>query len=370
VDFNGLATFLRWEDPERDEVRRQIIERTVARLDCNSNVRWATRRIVRATLAEDDPLRLQAEIYILRSYLRDPEMLGYMRKDALLVPITEKAAKPEQELDPIVDRFLELGWTMGEIRAEFLAAMTKISKDSASSWVNRVLGGAKCFPRHDRERNALLWNAVLPKLWERVERELREYYDRHIGGRSAEAFSDFLKLFKLCSSHSAAEQFIYDQAFALIASGYFTSAHQLIAATIPDHNTRRDLYQRLHLGSARAFIRAVDAHALGIAAAIVQQLSSSDRRELFSPDGFIRAALWDLARERCAPAIAAARKIRKKTERDERLRQINEEIRTIPDAELERYANLVGTVTTIADELGQPIRFRDSSGTYFVDALA
>ena len=372
VDFNGLATFLGWDDARKHEILREVILLTILAFDRTSNVRWATRRIARAFLPDDDPVRIQAEIYLLRGGLRDSEELHFMRS-YLPVPIEEDAAELEQELDPIVDRFLELGWSMQQIYAEFEAA---ILHHTDAKWISseaiRILAGAKCFPQGSWDRTKLLTTNVLPRVWDQVVRELRAYYDPNMAKYKTEEIRDFLALVRLCSAGQLATGLIYERAIWLAGAGYFTSACQLIALTLYGHNRvsrEQHLMRNIRQQIAEcAFIQAIDEGRYGVAAAIVQQFLLSGGG-LFTADQFT-PLLRQRTEKRFADQLAEAQAIKKATARRRREEQIQREIASALEAEATKYAAHAKSVTAIAMELGQPIRFHDALGMYMVDAMA
>ena len=113
------------------------------------------------------------ERWLLRWYFQKGE-LSYIRRNCLPDTAAYREARVElgigekrperEELNPIVDRFLELGLSMEEVRKEFLAWLEKnLGRFNPSFYI--MVAGAKCFEDDDPDR-ARLMRGHLPKFWE------------------------------------------------------------------------------------------------------------------------------------------------------------------------------------------------------------
>lgn len=168
-DLGGMIEQLKWDEERTHRVVRTVLTKNVA-LPVESWHYWmvqASQRVVRHFLPVEDTLAVQVERHMLLQRFRDYRLFD-LRSTALPVPAERNTEGIEAELDPIVDRFLALGYTMEEVRQEFL----KWIRDRENPYLNYYLmiGSAKCFPDQWDDDLHQAMRPALPKLWEEVVR--------------------------------------------------------------------------------------------------------------------------------------------------------------------------------------------------------
>ncbi len=164
LDLEGMIAFLKWEREQTVGFVHQAVEKIIAVEPQSMNWRYsrAFTQVIRTYLPEGDEFTKAAEIWILRVQLRRGRTFE-LRRDALPTPM-EPAKDERNELDPIVDRFVELGWTEDQVRAEMLAMIEQVVGSCRPQFM-LALAGPKCFKRDDPDRKRLLRTQYLPSMW-------------------------------------------------------------------------------------------------------------------------------------------------------------------------------------------------------------
>jgi len=172
IDFEGMATFLGWDDGRKVTVIKQVMAKLTSSEP--QGYGWRTLRpttqVCRTYLDPSEEFTKQVELWLLRSYLRQGRTFE-LRKNALPEPINKSAEDERNELDPIVDRFLELGWTNEQVCEELLAMLEGVAGTKLENMRPQfviALSGAKCFSQCKDSRNRrkqLLREQYLRKFW-------------------------------------------------------------------------------------------------------------------------------------------------------------------------------------------------------------
>jgi hypothetical protein len=155
VDLVGLATFLGWKKPQISDFVRSVLTRIVkTKLTQTSwRVLDATADACRRYLKPDEELARATERWVLLSRFRDGRIFD-LRRNALPTPQKERPYRrgrtPDweirEELDPIVDRMLEIGMSLKEIREEFLLWIAEKGKNGGCRYQFMLaVAGSKCF---------------------------------------------------------------------------------------------------------------------------------------------------------------------------------------------------------------------------------
>jgi hypothetical protein len=336
----------------------------------------ATQIVRRAYLPDDDPQAIKTELWLLLAQFRGGRLFE-LRRDALPVPIEEHPDNEAHELDPIVDRFLELGWTMEQVQAEFLRFMRDHMENCRPQFMLAVAGG-KCFNYAHAERKHLLRAQYRPKLWKELlassGRFMVAMYERfaHFG------FSDF-------DRHEEDKAFYRAEFIDMLARGQFHKAYQLLLVlghsigviyaemeSTRFERARKYLYELV----PEAFQKAYDAGRFGIAAALVQQFGDD---ACLSVDLIRRqiAEDFDAQLEAADEQYADMAELWHSGEADDALfesgrgkewRDLRAEIEGIrrisATAMLAERQEQIRNVARIALDLDQPIRFEDAFAYY------
>ena len=291
IDFEGMCHVLGWTETRKLEFVRQVLDKMTEKEVMHSGWRCtrSTATIRRHYLPDDDPLAVKVELCILRSQFRGGRLFE-LRSTALPVPIREHPDDERHELDPIVDRFLELGLTEDEVRTEFLKWIKDHTENCRYQFM-LAAAGAKCFGRKDDERYQAL-RSYLPKMWEELIRDPN-------GARSLELFEEFgeVGLYRSFSNDEGSAQdfaFFRKELIELLSKGRAALVYQLLVNSYALRNSvgARDVSSsesrsRFQNVSKLVAVLARDAFALayeqgryGVAAALGQQFNCFDEAAL------------------------------------------------------------------------------------------
>ncbi len=177
-NFEGMATTLGWTDDVKLRIVRELLgglERMKGHVSMMTVCAALT--VARHYLGNEDPLSRDAEKRTLLSNLYNGDVFDMRR---VLAGKPERAADSRQELDPVVDRLVEIGMPMEKVRETFLDFLQKYG----GLWnltISLAVAGAKCFVRPDRERDRILWEQCIAPYWphylkEKESRLLHELY--------------------------------------------------------------------------------------------------------------------------------------------------------------------------------------------------
>ncbi|NQT49828.1 hypothetical protein HQ571_04000 [Candidatus Kuenenbacteria bacterium] len=173
VDFDGLVDFLDWDKDAIRELLQPVLELMVAKIEPGNSLEhrcyMATERLLRKYFEHDEELAIQVELWLLVSRFRDGRLFELPGR-ALPVPVKASNVEDRHVLDPIVDRFLELGWDMEQVKAEFLKWIKNKVKTCRPQFMIAV-AGAKCFTYQDRrsgELSQILREKYRPAQWKNL----------------------------------------------------------------------------------------------------------------------------------------------------------------------------------------------------------
>ncbi len=172
VDLVGMAAYLGWKEPQISDFVRTVLTQVVKTDPAPHG--WRTIMAIvdaaRRYLKSDDTLAKATERWFLLSLFRDGRIFE-LRRTAL--PVSQERPYKRgglsdweiaDELNPIVDRMLEVGMTMEEVRKEFLKWIEEKGKAGHCRYgFMLAVVGAKCF-KDDH------------KSMERVRELLRKHY--------------------------------------------------------------------------------------------------------------------------------------------------------------------------------------------------
>ena len=149
----GLIKNLKWTDEQATQFVRRVLERMVKTPIYTHYFVWVVYGMEHATrhfLKPEDKLAQEAERWMILRHFRHGELFnlrqrlpGYVYDPRHSV---EKDWQVRAELNPIVDRMLEVGMTMEEIRKEFLKWIEEKGKIRSCRYQFMLaVTGAKCF---------------------------------------------------------------------------------------------------------------------------------------------------------------------------------------------------------------------------------
>jgi len=164
IDLRGMLTALKWD---ADRTARFVRLATDLFDHEPERIRefWTMQamiRVCRHLLPSDDPHARRMELFNLTNRFYDGRLFE-LRTQHLPVPM-ENSKDEMDELNPIVDRFIELGKTEEEVRLMFLDWMQKRAQDCRPQFMLAV-AGAKCFKHNDPDREEVLRKKYLPTMW-------------------------------------------------------------------------------------------------------------------------------------------------------------------------------------------------------------
>ncbi|CAN5730423.1 hypothetical protein BH11PAT2_BH11PAT2_06940 [soil metagenome] len=225
VDLDGMISFFGWSDEIVTDLVSGILEKIAASEPRKVNWRGLTAvtRVCRRYLATDSSLARATELWLLRSHIRNGRTFE-LRNDAL--PRSLPNAPDEvNELDPIVDRFIELGWTNEQVHDEFMAIITPLLENCRPQWMLAFVG-AKCFnmvtDHRDGELGKLLREKYRPYLWSNLAAQ-----NDH-GGFYAAMYSKFLYHGLKSNDRDEERLFYREKLIELIVQGRLTRTWQII----------------------------------------------------------------------------------------------------------------------------------------------
>lgn len=176
LDFRGTIKTLKWSDEETLRFAQHLLERMVNYPIYTHYFVWIVegmQRAVRHFLPPENELARRVERWMILYRFRGGRIFE-LRQRALPVPMeasrTNKMTgyETQQELNPIVDRMLELGMSESEVRDEFLNWMREKSEQGCRPQFMLAVAGAKCFKRNDPDRQLLLREKYLSYMWEQL----------------------------------------------------------------------------------------------------------------------------------------------------------------------------------------------------------
>lgn len=171
LNLRGMITTLQWNDEQVLQYVRKVFGKMLQFPFHTHYFYWLVAGMERACrhfLPASDELAVQVERWTLLYHFRGGRLFE-LRSRALPSPVGPNDEGTEAELNPIVDRFLALGYTPEQVRDEFL----KWIKDHASNCRPEFMlaaAGAKCF-RHDDEDRYQALRSYLPEMWEFILRD-------------------------------------------------------------------------------------------------------------------------------------------------------------------------------------------------------
>lgn len=172
VDIEGLRLFLDWGHMDLRAFLlpafKRIAGSAIQPSACGRSLE-ATQILCRRFF--DGPMRSglgnEVELWILRSRLWEGRLFD-LPLVALPIPVQKKLDDDSCcVLNPIVDRFVELGWTIEQIKAEFVSWLTARIESCRPQFV-LAIAGAKCFEHSDYESGelgTLLRDKYRPEAW-------------------------------------------------------------------------------------------------------------------------------------------------------------------------------------------------------------
>lgn len=176
ADLGGMVNFLGWKDAQTRDFVRPSLEHIAKREPTSQNWRMheATTDVARKYLKADDEVAKAAERWVLLSRFRGGRIFELRR---IALPVSQERPYKRgglsdweivDELNPIVDRMLEVGMTMEEIREEFLKWITEKGKAGGCRYQFMLaVAGAKCFRddhKSSNRRRELLRKYFLPQI--------------------------------------------------------------------------------------------------------------------------------------------------------------------------------------------------------------
>ncbi len=312
VSLEGLIQALQWSDEQVLSFVEALIKKV---LKVSHDSRYAymitstLQKLVRHFLDPASALANKAERWMLLALLFEGRLFE-LRKTALPVPVDRRnRGGPKSnyeiraELDPVVERMLELGMSKQEVKEVFLNWMRE--KGEHCRWQFMLaMAGAECFENPSYKVSDVLREVYLPSMWEKLVK-----YD-HV--RSFMAFKP-LGLWKVARPHESTyyyvdtDQQFFREGFAkLLSRGKAAKVFQLLVLVGSDLgvypcglNSKRFSPYNCKNENARAMMSwlATDAFELafaaedyGIAAGLADYFDCAD------DDRFIEQAV-DLCRE-------------------------------------------------------------------------
>ncbi len=276
TDFEGARSFFAFTDEETTGIVRDVLT-SICSVEPGPNS-WRffrpTKTIRRTYLTDDDPTAIQTELWLLQSQFRDGRLFE-LRENALPTPIEDHPEDEAHELDPIVDRFIELGWTMDQVRAEFLTFI-KGHMENCRPQFMLAATGAKCFGYRDPERDAMMREQYRPKLWADLKTSSGNFLISMFSKFARHGFRDY-------DRQKEDEAWYRAEFIDLLAHGQLARVYQLllilgheigvIYAETESHRVEsaRKYIQKL---LPEAFWKAYSSARFGVAAAFAQQFGA------------------------------------------------------------------------------------------------
>lgn len=276
TDFEGARSYFGLEAEETAGIVRHVLTSICSVEPGPNNWRFfrPTKSIRRTYLSDDDPMAIQTELWLLQAQFRDGRLFE-LRENALPTPIKDHPDNEANELDPIVDRFIELGWTMDQVRAEFLSFIRGHMENCRPQFM-LAAAGAKCFGYRDPERDALMREQYRPKLWTDLKTSSGHFL--------ISMFSKFARYgFRNYDQRQEDEAWYHAEFVDMLAHGKLIGAYQLlltlgheiglIYAETESHRVEsaRKYIQKL---LPEAFWKAYSSARFGVAAAFAQQFGA------------------------------------------------------------------------------------------------
>lgn len=373
IDFEGMADYLKWSDEQKVDFISEVLEKMAASDPVSMFGRrtrvQAAREACGQYLQDNTSLAKAVELWLLRAQFAEAEDIFRLRQKALPVP-QKSAEDPARELDPIVDRFLELGWTNDQVKEEFLLR--------AKSWIKMGLitpyflpvVGAKCFSVEDYddgEIGRLVREDLRPRVWNDLV--------RYKGPSGSEQYLSFLPYGLKDKDREADREFYREQLIDLLSEGKLITVWHILLAiggrVLFYAEMQSSIFERaeryLNEIAPTAFDKAFAEQRYGIANAILLQF---DRKLFLKVDEeAIRAEVYaemQVALEPYADVIQLYNSGEDMDEREDQVdafHQIEQDFREkiqsrVDDAVSARVVKM-DEVAEIANDFDQPSKFVD-----------
>jgi hypothetical protein len=272
VNLMGMIEFFDMSDEDVRGVITQVITPMLAKEPDPQHhlMITATIDICRQYLSADVELLRQVELWVLCSRFREGRL--FELRSTVLVTKMDSAEDECRELDPIIDRMVDLGMSMEEVRAEFMSFISKGIKNSRPQFA-LILVCAKCFKYDDQELQQLLVESYRAKLWQDV-----------VNSNGDWLLEIFYKMGnRLFLNDKDRQEFFRRELSKLLSEGKLNRVWQLLLCI--GHNSRL-FYAEMHgptFSGARSYLeklvpesfaRAHSDGQFGIAAALSQQFGA------------------------------------------------------------------------------------------------
>lgn len=378
ADFEGARSYLDLNNEETISVVRTVLTSICSHEPSPASWRFfrPAKIIRRMYLPDDDSLAIQSELWLLQSQFRDGRLFE-LRETALPIPVEGHPDNEADELDPIVDRFIELGWTMQQVRAEFLNFLRTHMENGRPQFILAV-AGAKCFGFEDAERDDLVRAVYRPKLWNDLKRGNGKFL--------ITMYSRFQRHgFRAYSRREEDKAWYRTEFVDMLANGQLSKAFQLllilgheIGVIYGEMESSRFESTSKYLKEIMpdAFWKAYSSGNYGVAAALAQQFGD----DVCYNEEPIRNEVMEMAdakREALDEQYAEVSELWHNGEGDDELyesgrgKEWRDATEAIDREQAETLARLIAErkeqikgVVQVAFDLGQPIKFKDSLAYY------
>lgn len=375
ADVGGMQEYLEWQDVQMQRLVRSSFDRLVAKDPSPQGWRMhkATLEVCQRFIPATDDLARQTELWILRSRLGGGRLFE-LRRIALPTPL-ETADDDRNELDPIVDRLVELGMTMDAVKTEFMGHIRRVVENCRPQFMI-ALCGAKCFSYSDHSKGELcelLCEKYRPKMWHDLVHSNGDFMPR--------VYEQMLHCGMRGEYRSEQEVAFYRKGFVdLLAEGKLTHAWQIMLCIGAHVLFYAELEESIFKGAREyiagiapeAFTQAYSKGNYGVAAALVQQFGKEAflavnpqiAKDMFESDYAVVAKEHAAIAEKYdngddteedAPAIEAWRAA--ETAVDEKVAAKHEEL-------VQKRKDEINEVGQLAADLMQPICFTDTLSYY------
>ncbi len=221
LDLLGMQNYCGMSDEDLRTIVRSVLSKHIEKPAAEHGWRFLnpTTTAVRSFLPVEEDFTKQVEIWLLQCHFRGGRLFE-LRKTALPIPIQDNPEDDRRELDPIVDRFLELGWTEEQVREEFLGFIRDHLSNCRPQFM-LAAAGAKCFNREHAERDELLQGEYRSNLWNEMVRSDGDF--------QIEMFYKFAWLgFRDMDRREENRKFYQDKLVELLSSGYLAKTFQIL----------------------------------------------------------------------------------------------------------------------------------------------
>lgn len=298
VDLVGMAAYLRWKESQISDFVRTVLTQVVKTEPAPHG--WRTMMAIvdaaRRYLKSDDALAKATERWFLLSQFRDGRIFE-LRHTAL--PVSQERPYKRgglsdweivDELNPIVDRMLEVGMTMEEIRKEFLKWIEEKGKAGQCRWSFMLaVAGANCFKDDHKslERvRELLRKHYLPSI-KKVENDIffaAEMYQA-FGRRNIEAWKQGDEKFfrprvvDALSHGSAGAVYQWLLTYGYATDFYSNEVRQAARGADTGKFDQAVAWKMMHVMAPKAVQLAIKGERFGVAAALTQYFPEAAKPE-------------------------------------------------------------------------------------------